>query len=100
MTDHLLHQDDANHVRLKQILAELEQALQNIPPESPQAITLQQDFLVLKGHLEQPEVHSSVLHEQIDKTRDSASDLLQSVEGAILKESPYLAEIGRILGMI
>ena len=100
MSDQLLHQDDANHVRLKNILAELEQALQNIPPETPQAAALKQDFLLLKSHLEQTEVHSSVLHEQIDKTRNSAHELLQSVEGAILKESPYITEIGRILGMI
>jgi len=100
MSDQLLHQNDVNHVRLKQLLTELEQALQNIPTDTPHALTLQQDFSTLKSHLEQTEVHTGILHEQIDKTRNSAHLLLQSVEGAILKDSPYLAEIGRILGMI
>ena len=100
MSDPILRQDDANHVRLKHILAELEQALQDIPADSPQAALVRKDFALLKSHLDSPEVEAAVLREHIGKTRNSAQDLMDSVEGAILKDSPYVAELGRILGMI
>jgi hypothetical protein len=100
MSDPILRQDDSHHVRLKQILAELELELQNIPVDSPEARTLKNDFAVLKGHLNTPEVEAGVLREHIGKTQNSAMNLMDSVEGAILKDSPYVAELGRILGMI
>src|SRR5450830_1529263 len=100
MTDPVLHQDDAHHVRLKQILADLEQELQKIPVDNPQARTLKSDFDALKSHLDTHEVSAGLLREHIGKTRNSAMELMDSVEGAILKDSPYVAELGRILGMI
>lgn len=100
MSDPILRQDDTHHARLKQILAELEQELQNVTVDTPQAQTLRQDFAVLKSHLDTPEVEAGVLREHIGKTRNSAMELMDSVEGAILKDSPYVAELGRILGMI
>ncbi|WP_034292737.1 hypothetical protein [Herbaspirillum sp. RV1423] len=100
MSDPILRQDDANHVRLKQILAELEVELQKISADSPQAENLKNDFSALKSHLDTPEVQTHVLREHIGKTRNSAQELMDSVEGAILKDSPYIAELGRILGMI
>jgi len=100
MSEPILRQDDVNHVRLKQILVELEQALQDIPADSAHAQTLKNDFAALKNHLDTPEVEAGVLREHIGKTRNSAQDLMDSVEGAILKDSPYVAELGRILGMI
>lgn len=100
MPDPILRQDDTHHVRLKQILAELEQELQNIPVDSPEAKTLRDDFAVLKSHLDSPEVEAGVLRQHIGKTQSSAMNLMDSVEGAILKDSPYVAELGRILGMI
>lgn len=100
MSDPILRQDDANHVRLTHILAELEAALQNIPADTPHAASLKRDFAALKQHLQSPEVEAGVLRDHIGKTRNSAQELMDTVEGEILKDSPYVAELGRILGMI
>jgi len=100
MSEQNLHQNDANHSRLKQILAELETALQHIPADTPNVETLRRDFASLKQHLELPSAETGLLRAQISKTQSSAQDLMDTVEGEILKDSPYLAELGRILGMI
>jgi len=100
MSEPLLRQDDAKHARLKQLLADLETELQQIPADSLYAASLKRDFAALKLHLELPEANPGILREQIGRTRHSAQELMDTVEGAILKDSPYVAELGRILGMI
>lgn len=100
MSESNLHQQDANHSRLKEILAELEAALQNIPSDTPNVEILRSDFAALKQHLALPSAETGLLRAQISKTQSSAQDLMDTVEGEILKDSPYLAELGRILGMI
>lgn len=100
MSDPVLRQADVTHTRLKQLLAEFETELHNIPPGSPEADMLLADVATLKGHLESPEVQTDILREHLGKTRSSAQALMDSMEGAILKDSPYLAELGRILGMV
>ena len=100
MSEPTLRQDDANHARLKQILAELESEVQQIPVDALYADSLKRDVAALRQHLELPEANTGVLREQIGRTRRSAQELMDTVEGEILKDSPYIAELGRILGMI
>jgi hypothetical protein len=100
MSEPLLRPDDAKHARLKQLLADLEIELQQIPADSLYAASLKRDFAALKLHLELPEANPGILREQIGRTRHSAQELMDTVEGEILKDSPYIAELGRILGMI
>ncbi len=100
MSEPILRQDDANHAHLKQILAQLEVELQQIPDDALYAASLKRDFAALKQHLDLPEANTGMLRDQIGRTRHSAQELMDTVEGAILKDSPYVAELGRILGMI
>jgi len=43
---------------------------------------------------------SAPVEEHQNKIRSSTRELIDSLEGAVLKDSPYVAELGRILGMI
>lgn len=100
MSQPTLRQEDAKHIRLKHILAELEEELAHIPADTFHAANLKHDFATLKHHLEAPEVEASVLRAHLGKTRNTAQKLMDSVEGEIFKDSPYVAELGRILGLI
>lgn len=100
MPDPVLHHADAPHARLKQLLAEFEAELHNIPAGSAEADTLRADVAALKQHLEASDVPDDLMREHLGKTRNSVQNLMDSMEGAILRDSPYLAELGRILGMM
>ena len=55
---------------------------------------------MLKRTLEAPEGTSGDLAAQLGGIRSKLNDLLASVEGEALKDTPYLVELGRILGLV
>ncbi len=55
---------------------------------------------MLKRTLEQPEGSSGELSDHLQGVRGRLSEVLANVEGEALKDTPYLVEMGRILGLV
>ncbi len=98
MSDRIL--DPQTTARLTQIVTEFESELQKLPSHSEQSRKLSEDITRLKNHLTSSDVAAEHLHESLHTMRTSAQELVDSVEGKVLQDSPYLAELGRILGMV
>ncbi len=86
--------------RIAQLIFDLEQELNSAPPGSPKLEALREEIAVLKRTLEAPEGKSGDLAVQLGGIRSKLDDLLASVEGEALKDTPYLVELGRILGLV
>ena len=55
---------------------------------------------MLKRMLQEPEGASGDLDAQLHGIRSKLNEVLASVEGEALKDTPYLVELGRILGLV
>ena len=85
--------------RIAKLVSDLEQELAAAPSDSPRVQALKAELAVLKrtlgGH-----AASDNLHQQLHGTHGKLDDLVASVEGEVLKDTPYLTELGRILGLV
>jgi hypothetical protein len=86
--------------RIRQLVADLEQELSAAPPDSPKVAELRAELDLLKDTLAGPDRSSSALEQQLHGVRGKLDDVVASVEGEVLKDTPYLAELGRILGLV
>jgi hypothetical protein len=85
-----------DHQRLLLMVAEFERELQKLPADSSEARQLREDIARLKEHLEAPQLQAGALRDSWQSLRHAAD----SVENAVLKDSPYIAEMGRIIGLL
>ncbi len=86
--------------RISRLVSDLEQELANAPPDIPNMRELREEIKTLKHVLVSPEEKDSGIEERLQEIRGAFRDMTARVEGEVLKDSPYIAEIGRILGMI
>ena len=86
--------------RITQLVSDLEQELLAAPPGSAKLDALREEIEVLKRTLEQPEGSSGELSDHLQGVRSRLSEVLANVEGEALKDTPYLVEMGRILGLV
>ncbi|MBD1209288.1 MAG: hypothetical protein H9535_12700 [Ignavibacteria bacterium] len=86
--------------RITQLVSDLEQELLAAPPGSAKLDALREEIAVLKRTLEQPEGSSGELSDHLQGVRGRLSEVLANVEGEALKDTPYLVEMGRILGLV
>ena len=86
--------------RIAQLVSDLEQELMAAPPGSTKLQALREEIVVLKQTLAQPEGTSGELNDQLHGVRSRLSDVLANVEHEALKDTPYLIELGLILGLI
>ncbi len=86
--------------RIRKLVADLEQELDAAPAESPKVVELRSELDMLKETLASPDGGSHGLEQQLHGVRRKLDDVLASVEGEVLKDTPYLTELGRILGLI
>jgi hypothetical protein len=86
--------------RITQLVSDLEQELLAAPPGSAKLDALREEIAVLKHTLEQPEGSSGELSDHLQGVRGRLSEVLANVEGEALKDTPYLVEMGRILGLV
>ncbi|NUU03459.1 hypothetical protein [Herbaspirillum robiniae] len=85
-----------DHQRLLEMVGEFELELQKLPAGSNEARQLHEDIARLKAHLEAPEPHAGAVQDSWQSLRRAAD----SVENAVLKDSPYITEMGRIIGLL
>ena len=86
--------------RIAQLVSDLEQELMAAPPGSAQLEALREEVRLLRQTLAQPDGTPGELSDQLQGVRSRLGDLLANLEGEALKDTPYLVEFGRILGLV
>jgi chromosome segregation ATPase len=93
------HQDFSLE-RISRLVADLEQELAKAPGDVPHVQDLKEEIQALKHVLASPEDKDDRIGENLHAVRTAFQNMTARVEGEVLKDSPYIAEIGRILGMV
>jgi hypothetical protein len=88
-----------NLERIHALIAELEIELANAP-DGADLQDLRDEIETLKNVLKSPKVKESWIRESLHSVRSGVEEMTQKVEGTVLKDSPSIAEIGRILGLM
>lgn len=86
--------------RINRLISDLEQELANAPADTPHLQDLREEIETLKKVLQSPETRHGWIEDGLHSIQTSLRNMTATVEGEVLKDSPYIAEIGRILGMV
>lgn len=86
--------------RISRLVSELEEELAKTPVEIPHVQSLKEEIEALKHVLVSPEEPDERIAERLHTIRHALEDVTARVEGEVLKDSPYITEIGRILGLV
>lgn len=86
--------------RVSKLVAELEQELAAAPADLPKAQALRQEIEALKLVLATPGNQQVEVKEKLHSVRSTLQDMTARVETEVLQDSRYIAEIGRILGLV
>jgi hypothetical protein len=92
-------QQPFNLDRIHALIGELEVELANAPPGADLQ-DVRDEIETLKNVLKSPKVKEGWIRESLHSVRTGIEDMTQTVEGTVLKDSPSIAEIGRILGLM
>lgn len=84
--------------RISRLVSDLEQELAHA--DIPQADDLREEIDRLKQLLASPRDEEGWIRERLHALHDGLQDVTAKVEGEVLRDSPYIAEIGRILGLV
>lgn len=91
---------ESNLERINQLILALEQELARAPADLPQVQTLRKEIDALKQTLASPEKKEEGIGERLHSIFNGLQDMTQRVEGEVLKDSPYIVELGRIVGLV
>lgn len=86
--------------RIKQLVSDLEQALATMPDDSPRIQALKDELYRLRALLGDSDAEPHRLKQHLEGAQNALDDLVASVEGEILRDTPYLTEMARILGLV
>jgi hypothetical protein len=86
--------------RINRLVSDLEQELAKAPADTPKLQDLREEIETLKNVLKSPKTKEGWIAEGLHDVRAGLQDVAARVEGEVLKDSPYIAEIGRILGLV
>jgi len=86
--------------RVNSLVSALEQELASAPPDTPNVQALKQEVATLKQVLASGDNHEVLVKEKLHSVRNSLQDMTARVESEVLQDSRYIAEIGRILGLM
>lgn len=93
-------QQNLNVERINRLVADLEQELAKASGDTPHLQELKEEIETLKNMLRSPDTMHGGLSEGLHSTRTAFQKFTQTVEGEVLKDSPVIAEMGRILGLV
>lgn len=82
-------------VRVNRLIADLEAEVAKAPADAPGMQDLRDEIETLKNVLASPKTKHHWIEDGLHAVRDAA----QAVKGEVMRESVYVAEIGRILGL-
>ena len=86
--------------RIAHLVSDLEQELSGAPAGSPKVAALRAEIAALKETLASPDQDPPKLKARLQDTHRNLDDLVASVEGEVLRDTRYLTELGRILGLV
>lgn len=86
--------------RINRLITELEQELTQAPEDTPHLRELKDEVDHFKNVLRTSDKAPEGITEGLHAIRTRMQRVANNVEGEILRDSPYLAEIGRILGLV
>lgn len=86
--------------RINRLISDLEKELVNAPENIPNLQDLREEIETLKNVLNSPKTKEGWIKEGLHAIRAALQDMAATVEGEVLRDSPYIAEIGRILGLV
>lgn len=86
--------------RISRLVADLEQELAKAPGDVPRVQDLKEEIQTLKQVLASSDENEVRIDENLHAIRNALQDVTARVEGEVLKDTPYIAEIGRILGLV
>ncbi|MGH8806732.1 MAG: hypothetical protein ACREX0_02485 [Noviherbaspirillum sp.] len=86
--------------RINRLIAELEQELAQAPEDTPHLQDLKAEVETFKSVLRTPGEAPEGIAEGLHAIRNRIQRVANNVEGEILRDSPVVAEIGRILGLV
>lgn len=89
-----------NLVRINALVAELELELDKAPAGAAHVQDLRDELETLRNVLKSPKVKESWVLESLHTVRTGIEEIGEKVETNVLKDSPYVVEIGRILGLV
>ena len=81
--------------RVNRLIADLEAEVAKAPADAPGMQDLRDEIETLKNVLGSPKTNHDWIEDGLHSVRDAA----QAVKGEVMRESVYIAEIGRILGL-
>ena len=86
--------------RVSKLVSDLEQELSLAPSDSPKFEALKVEIDSLKHTLANPDQPTDGLQHHLKGTHSRLEDWIATVEGEALKDTPYLTELARIVGLI
>lgn len=86
--------------RISRLVADLEQELAKAPGDVPHVQDLKEEIQTLKQVLASSDENEVRIDENLHAIRNALQNVTARVEGEVLKDTPYIAEIGRILGLV
>lgn len=81
--------------RIHRLIADLAAEVAKAPPDAPGMQDLRDEIQTLRNVLDSPKAKHHWIEDGLHAVRDAA----QAVRGEVMRESVYVAEIGRILGL-
>jgi hypothetical protein len=86
--------------RIQNLVSDLEQELASIPGTSARVEALKAELEALKQAVSDSTLNAPQVARKLRGTYSALDDLAANIEGEILRDTPYLAELGRILGLM
>lgn len=89
-----------HHQRLLETANKFEEELKQLSGDKLEVQQLQADFARLKAQISEPEPHAGSVREALEALRASAHETAEAVETRVIRDSVYLTELGRIVGLL
>jgi len=86
--------------RVRSLVAAMEHELAHAPADRPDVQALRQEIDTLKQLLASGDSQHGLVKEKLHTVRGTLQDMTARVESEVLQDSRYIAEIGRILGLV
>jgi hypothetical protein len=93
------HEPKLDLERIDRLLSRLEADLRNTASDTPAAQDLKLEIASLRAMIGSAQAGNGAGSDKHHSIRDSLHSMTGRLEGEVLKDAPYLAEIGRILGL-
>jgi hypothetical protein len=86
--------------RIKRLVSDLEQDLAKAPADIPNLQDLKKELAEFRQTLASSSAGNGGVRDRLHGIRASLKKITATVEGEVLMDTPYITEVGRILGLV